>query len=502
MSTHALIATARYHGSVSQERFEPGEAVEIGAVPPLALPLPEGLDWLARVDWVGASTARVTDPRGQQYLLEADEVIEMELGEVQLDLELTPQFTLKRTDPFPWKLSTGWLSVVLMFTIFTSWYDMVKERRCEIFAVTPELAIALGCVQNAGGGDPFGGLPAEYLERLLKKDYAGEDDGVLTMKEHENKGRDPNSFHMPAGNRGPITKMGGADEVAEEFLRAPRSEGPPDPEPKPQPKAELEVPETPENVGTPVEANPVEDDGEGDAVADTEEVGEDDGNEPPAEEDKGWGLQDWYDEKDAALDELEIVQAKHLANRRLRIDPNDPAALSLLSYYQYLDEDYTGAEATYDKYIDLLPEDAAGYNNKALIYKRLGQYEKEESLYRVALSLEPLDVTALNNLGVNLAHQGRYDEAIAVMKQLETLDPNEPYADLHRAKIYAEMGEDEKAYEYLRLSLEGMAKLDTLHHIEFRQDIRLDPSFAKLRETRRFRAILLEYYGTDTPLQE
>ena len=108
----------------------------------------------------------------------------------------------------------------------------------------------------------------------------------------------------------------------------------------------------------------------------------------------------------------------------------------------------------------------------------------------------------MNNLAVNLAHQKRFDEALAVMKQLETLDPGEPYAELHRAKIHAEMGNDEEAYRYLRSSLEGMAKLDTLHHIEFRQDIRLDPSFAKLRETRRFRAILLEFYGEDTPLKE
>lgn len=502
MSTHALIATARYHGEVTQERFEPGEAVEIGAVPPLALPLPEGLEWLARVDWVGSRTARVTDPRGQQYLLEADEVIEMELGDVQLDLEITPQFTLRRTDPFPWKLSTGWLSVVLMFTIFTSWYDLVRERRCELFAITPDLAIALGCVQSNSANDPYNGLPAEYLERLLKKDYAGEDGGVITRKEHVDEGRDPNSFYMPAGNEGPITKMGGAEEVADDVIRAPRSEGPPEPEPKPRPKAELQIPATPEEVGTPIEPNPVEEEGEGDAVADAADSLDEDGNEPPAEDVKGWGLQDWYDEKDAMLDELEIAQARHLANRRLRIDPNDPSALSLLSYYQYLDEDYEGAEETYDKYIELLPEDAAGYNNKALIYKRKKQYEKEESLYRVALSLEPLDVTALNNLGVNLAHQGRYDEAIAVMKQLELLDPGEPYADLHRAKIYAEMGEDDVALDYLKRSLEGMAKLDTLHHIEFRQDIRLDPSFDKLRETRRFRAILLEYYGEDTPVPE
>ena len=35
----------------------------------------------------------------------------------------------------------------------------------------------------------------------------------------------------------------------------------------------------------------------------------------------------------------------------------------------------------------------------------------------------------------------------------------------------AAMGKGRKAYRYLELSLEGVASLDTLHHIEFRQDI-------------------------------
>ena len=173
----------------------------------------------------------------------------------------------------------------------------------------------------------------------------------------------------------------------------------------------------------------------------------------------------------------------------------------MLSYYQYLAEDYEAAEETYDKYIELAPESSAGYNNKALIYKRRGEYDKEEGLYRVALALSPDDPVALNNLGVNLAHQGRYDEALAVMEKLPG-SPEDPYADLHRSKIYAEMGDADKALEYLERALEGMAELDTLHHIEFRQDIRLDPSFASLRQDPRFHAILVRYYGEDAPSLE
>jgi tetratricopeptide (TPR) repeat protein len=164
--------------------------------------------------------------------------------------------------------------------------------------------------------------------------------------------------------------------------------------------------------------------------------------------------------------------------------------------------DYEAAKDTYDKYIELYPEDAAGYNNKALIYKRLAEYDTEENLYRVALAMEPNDVTAMNNLAVVLGHQGRYDEALAIMAQLELLDPGDPYADLHRSKIYADMGEDARALEYLDAALRGMQELDTLHHIEFRQDIRVDPSFEALRATKAFRELLWSYYGEDPPLQE
>jgi tetratricopeptide (TPR) repeat protein len=506
MSTHALIATASFHGEVVQHRCDAGIPLEIGGGAPMPLPLPAGLGWLARVDWVGDARVRVTDPHGRQYDLAADEALEIELGDLGLSLELTPQFSLRRSERFSWKLSTGWMVIVLLFTIFTSWYEMVAERYCAIFAVTPELAVALSCVEASDPDGPGSGVDAEYLARLLRKDYAGEDDGVIEPEDRDQKGekKTERGPWIPAGNNGPITKMGGAEEVAPDAVRAPRTEELAErekPKPKPEKPPELVAPD---DVGTPIEVaevEPVEPDDEGDAATDAAD-GADEEVELPAEEERGWGLQDWYDEQDARLDELEIKYTIEIAKRRLRIDPDDPAALSLLSYYQYLNEDYTGAERTYDRFISLFPEEAAGYNNKALVYKRLGQYGKEESLYRVALSLEPLDVTAMNNLGVNLAHQGRYDEALEVMKQLEVLDPDEPYSDLHRSKIHAEMGNDELAYQFLDKALTGMAKLDTLHHIEFRQDIRLDPSFKKLRETRRFREILLKYYGEDTPLPE
>jgi tetratricopeptide (TPR) repeat protein len=337
---------------------------------------------------------------------------------------------------------------------------------------------------------------AEYLARLLTRDYAGDDQGVVAREierpEAERKIEKDNQTYLPAGAQGPKDTMGGAERVTVVPKR--------DPEPAKAPKVEPEAEEeqllqdegeVPIDAAPPAPAQPTE---TGD---DTQEVAD-----GPSEETEGWGIPDWYDEEDERFDSLEIDVMLRLAERRLAIDPNDSYSLSVLSYYQYLAMDYAAAEGTYDKYIALNPTEAAGYNNKGLIFKRRGEYIMEEAHYRVALDLDENDVTALNNLAVCLAHQGRFDEALGVMARLELLDPGDAYADLHRSKIYAQMGDDAKALEYLDAALNGMQQLDTLHHIEFRQDIRIDPSFASLRGTKAFRELLWTYYGEDAPVVE
>jgi hypothetical protein len=366
-----------------------------------------------------------------------------------------------------------------------------------------ELAVCIPDPPPAASGG--GSYTAEYLARLLRKDYEGEDRGVIEDRierpdaERVTENDDGRHFYMPAGAAGPATKMGGAAEKTLRPVRTVVVESEPT-VPKKRRAADEPVPVTGD---TPVAAAPAPDAGLDDAAAEgSDEDAPEDGTDPPSEETEGWGIPGWYDEQVRAAEQVEIDIVLRMAKRRLAIDPDDPGALGILSYYQYLAQDYKQALRTYDRILAIDPEDAAAYNNKALVYKRMGEYRKEEGLYRQSLNLDPSDTTALNNLAVNLAHQGRYEEALAIMKELEVSDPDDPYADLHRSKIHAQMGRDEEAYRYLELALQGMQALDTLHHIEFRQDIRIDPSFEKLRGTGRFQSILLKYYGKDSPLDE
>lgn len=499
-TTYALIATVSFHDTVVEQRHVPrGRPLEIGRDESLAVPLPAGVPYLARCSWRGPDKVGVVDGRGRTYLVEPDAPVELTLGPVTLNVSLAAQFSLKRTVRLDTVLSIAWLAIVLMGTNTMSAAYLVHENWCPWVGVDVGF-MGLYCTppEGTGGID----VTAEYLARLLREDYAGDEEGYLVKEiDRPDAEKESNDFYMPAGNEGPIDDMGGAEETSPDPVRTPEEEEQP---PLPIDGGEIQ-PLYADDVGVPIDA-PAEDDSEDvgdDGIVEVDEPEEIDALEAPSEEERGWGIRDWYDEEDATLDHLEIDMMIDSAKRVLKIDPDDPSALSILSYYQYLAQDYDAALDTYDRFIALYPDNAAGYNNKALVYKRQGDYEIEERLYRVALALEPGDVTAMNNLAVNLAHQGRHAEGLALMQELETLDPDEPYADLHRAKIYAEMGDDKQALFYLDKALQGMKALDTLHHIEFRQDIRVDPSFAKLRETRAFRDVLVKYYGEeDSPLQE
>lgn len=510
----AAMVSVTLHGERVEEHFlAAGEEAVVGPGGDIVLPAPEGAPYVAWVTWPGGGGAqvRVRDGRGVDHLLAAGEAVEIDLGGMLVRFELTERYFLRRTEPFVGRGSLALLAVVLLLSLTAQQVDWLNAKRCEIVQILqpvlgPErTAVALGalsCVSTPEGGSIPSTVVAEYLQRLLEKDFEGADDGALELQQRKVHEREAVHFYLPAGNDGPKDRMEGAAETAPEPVRTPEEQNSKLVLPK-EKKPEIlaapqgtEIPDPPEADDTPDPEDP----SQGVAAAEVDEDQE--SAEAPAERQEGWGIPDWYNETDKQRERVETALNQRIAKERLRIDPDDKDALSLLSYYQYLAEEYDDAAATYDRFIQLFPDDSAGYNNKALIFKRRGEYTKEENLYRVALALQPGDVTALNNLAVNLAHQKRYDEALQIMADLEELDPGEPYADLHRAKIHAEMGNDEEALRYLDLSLQGMAKLDTLHHIEFRQDIRLDPSFERLRKDPRFHATLVQYYGVDSPLRK
>ncbi len=491
MSRRVLLrATARVRGvDVGEVMVPSGTPLVIGPTGALKVPALPGQSYVAQARWTGRGTVELSEPQGATRSLAPNGALTVVAGDLSVTLRVVEAPGLTRFalwSPDGW---LPWFVVVCTLTVLTSQVEVFVENLC------PWFGIACPVERDAGGGQ---GIDAEYLARLIRHDYAGADEATSPKRKAEKTEKPAPGWLPPGDAEGDLNHLGGAREVDSTPQRV-------------KPLATDSVPAAarrrtpnvvaPQATPAPVAA-PQADDGTGDdAEGITTEAPPDDVPKPPSapllERDQGWGVPDWMQ---AEPEEKQIEYVIDRAQRRLRIDPDDPGAISTLAYYEFLAEDYDGAEKSYDRLIAMDPADAAAYNNKALIYKRKGEYLREEGLYRLALALDPGDTTALNNLAVNLAHQGKFDEAVRIMKELETTLPADPYSDLHRAKIQAAMGNDDAALRFMELALSGAARMDLLHQIEFRQDIRVDPAFAHLREDPRFRAVLTKWYGSDSPL--
>ena len=332
----------------------------------------------------------------------------------------------------------------------------------------------------------------ELIARLLQKEFNGEDVGTVAHVQRPRHVRPSKSFYLPAGSKGPLSRAGGGETQADTAQRTAPSET--------EGNARLSGEDAPREPNDPALA--LAPDGTPLAAEDATPLvdrGGKQGLPPSVEKFIGWGFHDWMDASNPEA--AEIVEQLSLARELMKLDPDEPYAILTVAYFAYLSENYTLCQDLYRRYTNLYPEDPAGWNNLALTYKRAGEYQQEERLYRVALGLEPGNSNTQNNLAVNLAHQGRFDEAEDLMAGLRASPSERPYANLHRAKIAAAQGKDRQAIRFLRRALADVDEMDTLHHIEFRQDIRLDPALARLRKKPRVQRLLDEVYGGDSPIR-
>ena len=451
---HGLRVEVRFHGvPVSQAVHWPSRAcVAVGASLDDAIPTPDGGP-LAMARWHGRDEVALRPclqglkPR----VLRPGEAWHWTDGRgVEVQMDLVPRIPARRR-PNHMGGDVALLTLMLMLTVGAAQVQTVAR------SIFPDVGIQAHSV----------GLPSpELIARLMRQDL----DGAAGDRPLGQPDPEVAPLFMPAGQDGDFSRAGGGREIGPDVSRVPQ----PLAEEEPAEELRVEVSFTPEAVVV--------------RAALPEAM----------ERFVGWGFSDWLDVEGADVQVVEaMADALRGARRKLAIDPDDPAAIQILGHYAYLSERHGLSQESFGRYIELFPEDPAGYNNLALTFKRSGELGREEALYRQALLISPLDEHVLNNLAVNLARQGRTDEALGLMGLLGEISPGDPYAELHRAKIHASMGQHRRAYRHLRAALEGSTGLTTLHQIEFRQDLRLDPSLDALRGERRFARILRNFYRED-----
>ena len=464
----------------------PNAPIRLGDGGDVELPPPEedGTELVAA--WDGPDRVRVTIGGGETVVVAPNRPVIIERGAIRTQFSLDPQFKHPRASVLG-EGNVVMAVAILAMTVFALQIEVLFREEILPSISQPPVSPGKEFVvkllkdveeSSSGSGDSGEYNPSEQVARLLEEQV-----------------KEINSMYVPAGRITEQEAFSGGEELAEKIHRTP-GDGRGSPVFQPVPEETAQLHEWLDDMPAPDGQRTVEDQSLKDGVESLVD-GQDDSALSPAEKKMGWGFYDWYDARDARVDRDAIQEKLKEAKEQLAIDPDNPWALTQLGYYQYLAFDFEGCNETYARFIELYPSHSAGYNNQALVYKRLGEYAREEAFYRLAQALDPKDTYVLNNLAVNLAHQGRFDEALEIMQRLSQIQPDDPYADLHRAKIRAAMGEKGNALLFLEKALEGMSSLDTLHHIEFRQDIRVDPAFDDLRTHPEFADVLLAFYGED-----
>jgi hypothetical protein len=338
----------------------------------------------------------------------------------------------------------------------------------------------------------------ELIARLLRQEFGGADRGQVSVAQRPEMARKAPSYFMPAGSTGPMEHMGGGKKAGPAVNRTSTS----GPESSHQSRDNAIAQHFTPGEPLPKNQEFLTRRTWGTKSAHKLASKTHRSMSTAMEQFVGWGFRDWLDAAEIpASEKTGMEQRLEVAQQILRIDPDDPFSILTVGNYAYLSENYVLCREMYARYLKLYPGDAAGWNNLALTYKRTREYREEEDLYRLALVLEPENFFTKNNLAVNLAHQGRFSEANALMDDLRMHPHQRPYADLHMAKVAASQGKERRAYRFLKRALAEVQNLNTSHHIEFRQDIRVDPSFDRLRSQGKFRRLLFEAYGEDSPVE-
>jgi tetratricopeptide (TPR) repeat protein len=170
-----------------------------------------------------------------------------------------------------------------------------------------------------------------------------------------------------------------------------------------------------------------------------------------------------------------------------------------IAYHQMLQLDM--ARKYYQQAIRINPKYSEAVNNLGTIYYARKQYRKAIKQYDKALKLAPTSASIYSNLGTAEFSRKKYKEASAAYQKALELDPEvfehrnasgtllqersvEERAKFHYylAKTYARAGNNERALQYIRKSLEEGFK--------DRDKFNKEPEFASLKELPEFQELL------------
>ena len=114
-----------------------------------------------------------------------------------------------------------------------------------------------------------------------------------------------------------------------------------------------------------------------------------------------------------------VEKSIQLLEQSEALEPNAAYTVSALGIRYFFTYDYTKAFAKFQKYLDLRPNDFYSKYSLVLIYTKLKQFEKAESLFKELISKNEKSVLLHAQLFDSYFNQGKKSEASACATKIK-----------------------------------------------------------------------------------
>jgi TolB-like protein/Tfp pilus assembly protein PilF len=177
------------------------------------------------------------------------------------------------------------------------------------------------------------------------------------------------------------------------------------------------------------------------------------------------------------LDEAIAESKATLALDPLSVNNNDNLGLEF-----FMARQYDRAIEQERKVLELDPNFIDAYYFRGMAYSKKSMYMEAMQEFEKAVAIAPADLTALTGLGYGYAVTGRRAEAQRVLDKLNEISKQRYVSAVWRAKIYAGLGEKDKAFEWLEKAYEDRSIVNTgfIKTSPIFDPLRSDPRFADL----------------------
>ncbi|KYC45452.1 MAG: Photosystem I assembly protein Ycf3 [Candidatus Methanofastidiosum methylothiophilum] len=156
-----------------------------------------------------------------------------------------------------------------------------------------------------------------------------------------------------------------------------------------------------------------------------------------------------YEKIFSLLDELKIQEAKEKIEKLLKKSKGDPFLFWLKGYvllYQGTD-DLEEAIDSFNKAIEIDPDNAFAWEFKAIALRSLGRYEEAIQCYEKSMELDPLDYSAIYSRALLLERIGKLEEALDYYSLATKIEPDNFLAWEGKANLLESMQRFDEAEE-------------------------------------------------------